>query len=77
MGNGVNGIGWGEHGQVQNTANTRTRRGLLICLSSSNGILVGLGKMSPLKGVHSKTLAEAKEQIKEIKNVFFNSEAEV
>jgi len=42
---------------------------LFISLSSSEGILVGLGEISPLKGVHSD-LAEAKEQIKEIQNAF-------
>jgi len=42
----------------------------------SEGILVGLGDISPLKGVHSETLAEAKEHIKEIQNAFFNSDFE-
>jgi len=37
---------------------------------------VGLGDISPLKGVHSETLAEAKEHIKEIQNAFFNSDFE-
>ena len=58
----------GEQGQVQNTANAR--RGLVTSLSLRDGILVVLREMSPLKGVHSETLAEAKEQIKEIQNAF-------
>jgi len=70
-GKGVNGIGWGEQGQVKNTVNVR--QGLVLSLSSSDGILVGLGEISPLKGVHPETLDEAVEQIIEIQNALSDS----
>lgn len=49
-GKGANGVGWGEQGHVQNRANAR--QGLLISLSSSDRILVGLGEIcrSPSQG---------------------------
>ena len=33
---------------------------------------MGLGEISPVKEVHSETLAKAKEQIKEIQDTFLN-----
>ena len=67
IGKGANGIRWGELGQIQNTANTR--RGLVNSLSSSDGILVGLGEICPL--CTPKSFAEAKEHINEMQNAFF------
>jgi 2-succinyl-5-enolpyruvyl-6-hydroxy-3-cyclohexene-1-carboxylate synthase len=69
-GKGVNGIGWGDQGQVQNIVNAR--RGLILSLSSSDGILVGLGEVSPLSGVHPETLDDAKGQMNEIRNAISN-----
>jgi len=69
-GKGLNGIGWGDQGQVKNIVNAR--RGLILSLSSSDGILVGLGEVSPLSGVHPETLDEAKGQMNEIRNAISN-----
>jgi o-succinylbenzoate synthase len=73
-GKGVHGIGWGEQGQVKEAVNSR--RGIVLSLSSSDGILVGLGEISPLKGVHSESLEEAKEQVIEIQDALSNSNFE-
>jgi len=55
-----------------NTANA-SRRGLVISLSSSDGILVGLGETSPPKGVTPKPLLRLKNR-SEIQNSFFTSD---
>ena len=66
-GKGASGIGWGDQGKTANTLNSR--RGLIISVSSHDGYHVGIGEISPLKGVHSETFEQVQEQIHQIQNI--------
>ena len=60
-------LGW-ENKDRYKYSECQTRSCYLFIIS--DGILVGLGEISALKGVHCETLAEAQEQIREIQNAF-------
>lgn len=66
-GKGISGVGWGEYSATTNVLNER--RGLLISISSSDNSAVGLGEVSPMKGVHIETFQEARAQVKEIQRI--------
>lgn len=66
--NGVLGVGWGESARSENEI--KRREGFIISLTSSDGIVVGVGEVSPLKGLHSESLEDAEQQLRAIKNFF-------
>lgn len=63
---GVRGIGWGDSAQLGNEL-TR-REGLIISIASRDGMAVGVGEVSPLKGLHNETLASAEIEVKMIQD---------
>ena len=63
-GKGVSGVGWGEFSAASNTLNER--RGLMISISSADNSVVGLGEVSPMKGVHSESFNDVKIQLEAI-----------
>lgn len=61
---GVIGIGWGDSAR----AGSLTRReGFIISIASSDGMAVGVGEVSPLKGLHKESIEEAERQLRLIK----------
>ena len=59
----VLGAGWGKD-SVADTFNSMTKRqGFIIQISCSNGLMNGLGEISPLKGLHYETLDDVQFQI--------------
>lgn len=67
---GVFGLGW--KGYSRPTEKISTRRGILLSIASSG--TVGIGEVSPLKGLHPESLDVATEQLKVIKE-FVNNES--
>eukprot|EP00984_Skeletonema_dohrnii_P011245 scaffold4470_cov99-Skeletonema_dohrnii-CCMP3373.AAC.6 len=65
-GNGVQGIGWGSSARAENKL--QRREGFIVSIASSNGKAVGVGEVSPLKGLHKETLEDAESQLRLIKD---------
>jgi o-succinylbenzoate synthase len=65
-GNGVQGIGWGSSARAENKL--QRREGFIVSIASSNGKAVGVGEVSPLKGLHKESLEDAESQLRSIKN---------
>ena len=65
-GNGVQGIGWGSSARAENKL--QRREGFIVSVAASNGKAVGVGEVSPLKGLHKETLEDAELQLRLIKN---------
>eukprot|EP00986_Skeletonema_menzelii_P009613 scaffold4407_cov138-Skeletonema_menzelii.AAC.2 len=65
-GNGVQGIGWGNSARAENKL--QRREGFIVSIASSNGKAVGVGEVSPLKGLHKETLEDAESQLRMIKD---------
>ena len=63
--NGVQGIGWGESARLGNEL--KRREGFIISIASRDGMAVGVGEVSPLRGLHKETIEEAEHQLKAIK----------
>jgi len=72
VGKGFNGVGWGDQSRATNTVNER--RGLIISISSTNGLFAGIGEVSPLTGVHPESLDDAKEEVMAIQRILSNSD---
>lgn len=70
-GKGVSGVGWGEFSAASNTLNER--RGLMISIASADNSVVGLGEVSPMKGVHPESFDDAKIQVQEIQRAISES----
>jgi 2-succinyl-5-enolpyruvyl-6-hydroxy-3-cyclohexene-1-carboxylate synthase len=64
---GVRGIGWGDSAQLGNEL--KRREGLIISITSRDGMAVGVGEVAPLTGLHNETIQEAEIQVKMIKEV--------
>ena len=64
---GVRGIGWGDSARLGNGKQLKRREGFIISLASRDGMAVGVGEVSPLKGLHKESLDEAECQLKLIK----------
>ncbi len=65
-GNGVQGIGWGSSARAE--SKLQRREGFIVSIASSNGKAVGVGEVSPLKGLHQETLEDAESQLRMIKD---------
>jgi len=65
--NGIQGIGWGDSARLGNEL-TR-REGFIISIASRDGMAVGVGEVSPLKGLHKESLDDAQDQLNLIKDV--------
>lgn len=59
----VLGIGWGENAVPKESSGVDTRSGFIIQFDSSGGLEVGIGEVSPLSGLHTESLDDAKEQL--------------
>jgi len=64
---GVQGIGWGDSARLGNEL-TR-REGFIISIASRDGMAVGVGEVSPLKGLHKESLDDAQDQLNLIRGV--------
>jgi 2-succinyl-5-enolpyruvyl-6-hydroxy-3-cyclohexene-1-carboxylate synthase len=73
-GNGVQGIGWGSSARAENKV--QRREGFIISIVSLNGKAVGVGEVSPLKGLHKESIEVAESQLRSIKD-FLNSGGEL
>ncbi|KAL3919296.1 MAG: hypothetical protein SGILL_003825, partial [Bacillariaceae sp.] len=60
---GVAGIGWGEQARPTGKESLKQRKGYFVQLLSQDGLDVGIGEVSPLKGLHSETLQMAEDQM--------------
>uniref|UniRef100_A0A7S4K895 OSBS enolase-like N-terminal domain-containing protein n=1 Tax=Odontella aurita TaxID=265563 RepID=A0A7S4K895_9STRA len=56
---GILGIGWGDSAKPNAKGRLDERHGFVVNLISRQGELVGIGEVSPLKGLHQETLEEA------------------
>ena len=65
-GNGVQGIGWGSSAKAD--SKLQRREGFIVSLASSNGKAIGVGEVSPLKGLHTESLEVAEFQLRSIKD---------
>lgn len=72
-GNGVQGIGWGKSARAE--SKLQRREGFIISIASSNGKAVGVGEVSPLKGLHKETLEDAESQLQLIKDYLASAAA--
>jgi 2-succinyl-5-enolpyruvyl-6-hydroxy-3-cyclohexene-1-carboxylate synthase/o-succinylbenzoate synthase len=64
----VLGIGWGENAAPNEASRVDTRSGFIIQFDSSAGLEVGIGEVSPLSGLHTESLDDAKEQLMALKD---------
>ena len=65
-GSGLQGIGWGDNSRVGR--GLQRREGFIISIASRDGMAVGVGEVSPLKGLHTESLDESEQQLKLISN---------
>ena len=65
---GVVGIGWGEKAHASENNRIQQRRGFVIQLVSHDGAIVGVGEVSPLHGLHTESLEDAKLQLSLLRN---------
>jgi o-succinylbenzoate synthase len=64
-GKGVLGVGWGESARAENEI--KRREGFIISLTSNGGTAVGIGEVSPLRGLHEESLQDVEQQLLAIK----------
>ena len=62
----VLGSGWGKDSMADASNSMDKRQGLIIQITCSNGLMNGLGEISPLKGLHLETIYDAQFQILEL-----------
>ena len=63
---GILGVGWGESARSSNEL--KRKEGFIISLASNDGLAVGIGEVSPLKGLHSESLVDTERQLGMIKS---------
>ena len=63
---GVFGIGWGDNARVEESNKSSQRSGFIIQILSLDGANVGVGEVSPLKGLHTESFGDAEEQLEKI-----------
>jgi 2-succinyl-5-enolpyruvyl-6-hydroxy-3-cyclohexene-1-carboxylate synthase len=63
---GVFGIGWGDNARVKESNKSSQRSGFIVQILSLDGANVGVGEVSPLKGLHTESFGEAEEQLEKI-----------
>ncbi|KAL7550841.1 hypothetical protein ACHAWF_014040 [Thalassiosira exigua] len=72
-GEGVQGIGWGQ--SARPGSELKQREGFIISIASRDGMAVGVGEVSPLKGLHEESLEESDRQLQLIQS-FLTSDAQ-
>ncbi|KAG7343211.1 2-succinyl-6-hydroxy-2,4-cyclohexadiene-1-carboxylic acid synthase/2-oxoglutarate decarboxylase [Nitzschia inconspicua] len=65
---GVLGIGWGQGSKATKEQSLKQRSGFFVQVLSSDGLNVGVGEVSPLKGLHPETYQMAWNQLEQIAN---------
>ena len=63
---GVSGIGWGREAETIKINRQRKRSGFIIQALSVDGSRVGLGEVSPLKGVHEESYDDVQKQLENL-----------
>ena len=61
-GKGVLGVGWGENARTTNEL--KRRQGFVLSITSSDGVAVGIGEVSPLEGLHTESLEDTELQLR-------------
>jgi len=64
---GVLGIGWGDKANKREQNRLTERKGFILQVASTDGVIVGLGEVSPLKGVHEESFQDVKEELSLLK----------
>lgn len=73
----VSGIGWGSSSRASASTVFSKREGFIVQLVCTNGLEVGLGEISPLPGVHTETVEEAKLEIEMLQIALNGAEMDV
>ncbi|KAL9185802.1 hypothetical protein ACHAXT_003579 [Thalassiosira profunda] len=71
---GVQGIGWGD--SARPGSEVKKREGFIISVASRDGMAVGVGEVSPLKGLHTESLEESERQLQLIKDALSSIDVE-
>ena len=62
------GSGWGKDSVADASNSMIKRQGFIVQITCSNGLMNGLGEISPLKGLHNETIDDAQRQIVKLQN---------
>jgi len=62
---GVRGIGWGD--SAHHGSEIKRREGFIVSIASRDGMAVGVGEVSPLKGLHNESLDDSEHQLQLVK----------
>lgn len=60
---GVIGIGWGDQAAFTESNRVQQRKGFILQLLSDDGVTVGVGEISPLRGLHPESLTQAQDEV--------------
>jgi len=72
---GVRGVGWGK--QAETSALLSERRGVVVQLESEDGKGIGVGEVSPLRGLHPESFTDASLQVQKLRNMLLKDELNV
>ena len=62
----VLGVGWGLQAKAKDDSGLKQRLGLVIQITSKDGLHTGIGEVSPLNGLHNESFEDAGYQVEEI-----------
>jgi 2-succinyl-5-enolpyruvyl-6-hydroxy-3-cyclohexene-1-carboxylate synthase len=70
------GVGWEENAKAGESGILHSRSGLIVQITSSNGLMSGVGEVSPLTGLHKESLIEAEGQVQLLRDALRNLESD-
>jgi 2-succinyl-5-enolpyruvyl-6-hydroxy-3-cyclohexene-1-carboxylate synthase len=70
---GIVGVGWDQNAAADASVDLKKREGIIIQITGSNGLVCGIGEISPLIGLHDESLVEAQRQVQLIQGILQNA----